>query len=119
MLSNVIASIEQHVEWLTVLIDHMQESGLIEVEADSTAEEEWVRYNYDLAKGSLMMTANSWYLGANIPGKPQVFMPFSGGLNVYRDICNGIAAQGYRGFHFIDAQHHEAQVHAAPADIRP
>lgn len=119
VLSNVIASIEQHVEWLTLLIGHMQESGLIEIEADSTAEEEWVRYNYDLAKGSLMMTANSWYLGANIPGKPQVFMPFSGGLNVYRDICNGIAAQGYRGFHFTDAEHHEGRVHSAPADIRP
>jgi cyclohexanone monooxygenase len=100
VLTNVIASIEQHVEWLSDLIDHMDKRALKTVEADAQAEEAWVRHVYDMAAPTLMMKANSWYLGANVPGKPRVFMPYVGGLNVYRDKAQSIADDGYRGFHF-------------------
>ena len=102
VLSNMIASIEQHVEWIADLLAHMRKTGQIRVEAEEAAETEWVKYNYDIAKDSLVMKANSWYLGANVPGKPRVFMPYAGGFATYRKICEGIAAQSYRGFRFTD-----------------
>jgi len=105
VLTNMITSIEQHVEWIADLLDHMRGSELAEVEANVDAEVEWVKYTYDLAKDSLLMKANSWFLGANVPGKPRVFMPFAGGLVAYRKICDGVAAQSYRGFHFADKTH--------------
>ena len=104
VLSNVVAAIEQHVEWLAGLIGHMQSHGIGEVEADAATEEKWVRHVYDLAKDTLLMKGNSWYLGANVPGKPQVFMPYIGGLVVYRQKCDAIAAAGYEGFHFAAAR---------------
>ncbi len=100
VLTNVIASIEQHVEWLGDLFTHMQRHGLKAVEAEPDAEAAWVRHTFELAEPTLMMRANSWYLGANVPGKPRVFMPYAGGLDVYRDKCDRIAAENYRGFHF-------------------
>ena len=100
VLTNVVASIEQHVEWLDRLFDHMERHGLSTAEPEPDAEEDWVRTVHDLAALTLMMQANSWYLGANVPGKPRVFMPYVGGLDTYRDIADAIAADGYRGFHF-------------------
>ena len=100
VLTNVVAAIEQHVEWLAKLLNHMEQQGLETVEADADAEQDWVRHVYDLAASTLMMRANSWYLGANVPGKPRVFMPYVGGLDVYRDQAEAIAHDGYRGFRF-------------------
>ena len=71
----MIASIEKHVEWIGDLLAHMHKTGQVRVEAEEAAETEWVKYNYDIATDSLVMKANSWYLGANVPGKPRVFMP--------------------------------------------
>ncbi len=104
VLTNVVAAIEQHVEWLANLIDHMDRQGLETAEADAAAEQAWVRHVYDLAAPTLMMNANSWYLGANVPGKPRVFMPYVGGLNTYRDQAESIAQDGYPGFHFEQSQ---------------
>ena len=100
VLTNVVAAIEQHVEWLAKLIDHMDREGLETAEADPAAEQAWVRHVFDLAAPTLMMTANSWYLGANVPGKPRVFMPYVGGLDAYRDQAESIAQDGYPGFRF-------------------
>ncbi len=103
VLTNVVASIEQHVEWLVALFDHMDAHELQTVEADAAAEQAWVAHVYELAARTLMVKANSWYLGANVPGKPRVFMPYVGGLDVYRDTADEIAADSYRGFHFSSA----------------
>ena len=103
VLTNVVASIEQHVEWITGLIDHMDEHGLRTVEADANAEAEWMQHVYNIAAHTLMIKANSWYLGSNVPGKPRIFMPFAGGLDVYRDATDEIARDDYRGFHFAAA----------------
>jgi cyclohexanone monooxygenase len=106
VLTNVVASIEQHVEWLAEMIHHMDNHAFWSVEVDAEAQQAWVRHVYDLAASTLMINANSWYLGANVPGKPQVFMPYVGGLDVYRDKADGIARDGYRGFHFTAGPAH-------------
>jgi cyclohexanone monooxygenase len=110
VLTNMVASIEQHVEWIADLLAHMRDTGQVRVEAEEAAETGWVKHNYEIAKDSLVMKANSWYLGANVPGKPRVFMPYAGGLATYRKICEGIAAEGYSGFRFTDANHHEGEI---------
>lgn len=68
------------------------------MEATKDAEDDWVTQVNDVASGTLYPQANSWYMGANIPGKPQVFMPYIGGVGVYRQICNDVAGKGYEGF---------------------
>ena len=100
VLTNVVASIEQHVEWIMALSDHMDEHGLATVEADANAELAWMRHVYDIAAQTLMIKANSWYVGSNVPDKPRIFMPFAGGLDVYRNMTDEIARDDYRGFHF-------------------
>jgi len=97
VLSNVIVSIEQHVDWITGLISHMQAQGITEVEADLAAEDRWVDHVRDVASRTLLPKAASWYMGANVPGKPRVFMPYIG-VAAYRRICTEIAQEQYRGF---------------------
>jgi len=96
VLSNMISSCEQHVEWITDCLRWMSAQGRTRIEADDAAQEDWVRHVNEAADQTLFPTANSWYIGANIPGKPRVFMPYVGGH--YRKICNEVAAEGYRGF---------------------
>ena len=98
VLSNMPVSIEQHVEWITGCIDHMRKNRFATVEAKIDAEEQWTAHVAEVAHSTLMPTANSWYVGANIPGKPRVFMPYLGGVGPYRQKCNEIAANGYEGF---------------------
>ena len=95
--SNMIAAIEQHVDWIHGLMDYVKKGGYVRVEADLQSEEQWVSHVNEVANGTLYPLANSWYVGANIPGKPRVFMPYVAGLDKYRDICNDVAAKGYRG----------------------
>jgi len=102
ILTNVIVSIEQHVEFIADLIAHMRKTGATVVEADEAAQDGWGKHVAEVASGTLMPLANSWYMGANIPGKPRVFLPYAGGFMNYRRICNEIAADGYRGFVFPD-----------------
>ena len=68
------------------------------IEADQDAETNWVAHVNEVASGTLYPQANSWYMGANVPGKPRVFMPYVGGVGEYRRICNEIAEKGYEGF---------------------
>jgi cyclohexanone monooxygenase len=98
VLSNMIVSIEQHVDWITDCIACMRARDLDTIEAEREAEDNWVAHVNEVAHGTLYPQANSWYMGANIPGKPQIFMPYIGGVGVYRQICNEVAAKGYEGF---------------------
>ncbi|PTR24836.1 cyclohexanone monooxygenase [Rhodococcus sp. OK519] len=98
VLSNVVVSIEQHVEWVIGYLDHMRETGARFAEATPRAQDEWVDHVTGIAVGSLYMQANSWYLGANVPGKPRIFMPYLGGVGNYRNLCTQVASDGYRGF---------------------
>src|SRR3954469_9142472 len=98
VLSNMIVSIEQHVDWITDCMGYMRDRGLDTMEANKEAEDNWVAHVNDVAHTTLYPQANSWYMGANIPGKPQIFMPYIGGVGAYRQICNDVAAKGYEGF---------------------
>jgi cyclohexanone monooxygenase len=98
VLSNMIVSIEQHVDWITDCLGYLRAAGFEAMEAEREAEEKWVAHVNEVAHSTLYPQANSWYMGANIPGKPQVFMPYIGGVGAYRRICNDVAAKGYKGF---------------------
>ena len=98
VLSNMIVSIEQHVEWIADCIGWMRGRGFEAIEANKDAEEKWVAHVNEVAHTTLYPQANSWYMGANIPGKPQIFMPYIGGVGPYRQICNDVVAKGYEGF---------------------
>src|SRR3954454_19253766 len=104
VLSNMIVSIEQHVDWIADSLVHMRKQGLATMEADGDAENKWVAHVNEVASTTLYPQANSWYMGANIPGKPQIFMPYIGGVGVYRQICNDVVAKGYEGFAMTPAQ---------------
>jgi cyclohexanone monooxygenase len=91
-------SIEQHVDWVGALLVHLRECGLDTVEPTAEAEEEWAAHVAEVAEQTLYHQADSWYLGANVPGKPRVFMPYAGGVGRYRRTCDAVAADGYRGF---------------------
>ena len=98
VLSNMPVSIEQHVEWISGAIEHMEAEGIDVIEADEQAEVDWVAHVNEIASQTMFMLADSWYLGANIPGKPRVFMPYPGGVGPYRQKCNEVADAGYEGF---------------------
>jgi cyclohexanone monooxygenase len=98
VLSNVVVSIEQHVEWIGDHIEYLRKRDLTSTEPEVEAQEQWVAHVNDTAARTLMMKAASWYLGANVPGKPRVFMPYLGGVGNYRRICDEVTADDYRGF---------------------
>jgi cyclohexanone monooxygenase len=100
VLSNMPVSIEQHVEWISDCIAYMREHQLEVMEPTAEAEEQWTNHVAEVANTTLFPKANSWYIGANIPGKPRVFMPYLGGVGPYRAKCTEIAADGYPGFAF-------------------
>ena len=104
VLSNMPVSIEQHVEWISDFIEYLREHAIDVVDADPQAEVDWVQHVSDIADQTMYMLADSWYLGANIPGKPRVFMPYAGGVGPYRERCDEIAANSYEGFVMSDAQ---------------
>ncbi len=98
--SNMLTSIEQHVVFVTDSIVHMREQGFASMEPSREAEDDWVEHVQDTANRTLFPRANSWYMGANIPGKPRLFMPYIGGVGRYRKICEEIVAEDYKGFNF-------------------
>ena len=103
VLSNMPVSIEQHVEWISGFVDYLRERAIDVVDVDPEFEVEWVQHVNDIADQTMYMLADSWYLGANIPGKPRVFMPYAGGVGAYRERCDEIAAEGYTGFTMSEA----------------
>ncbi len=100
VLGNVVMSIEQHVEWVSDLLAHMHRERYDQVEPDRDAQTRWTEHVSEAASQTLFVKGKSWYLGANVPGKPRVFMPYVRGIGAYRDLCDEIARDGYRGFHF-------------------
>jgi cyclohexanone monooxygenase len=98
VLSNMLVSIEQHVEWVTDYLKRLRDKGAKRTEVVPEAEDKWVEHVNMVANYTLLPMANSWYVGANIPGKPTVFMPYVGGVGAYRKICDDVAAKGYEGF---------------------
>ncbi len=95
---NMLNSLEQHVDLITESITHLREQGLATIEPERGAEDEWVEHVQETANATLFPRANSWYMGANIPGKPRLFMPYIGGVGRYRTICEEVVAERYRGF---------------------
>jgi len=100
VLSNMMVSIEQHVDWMVDCLAHMKEQDLKVFEAQSQAEDQWVSHVNDVASMTLFPKGGSWYLGANVKGKPRIFMPYAAGVGVYREVCDQVTAKGYEGFTF-------------------
>jgi cyclohexanone monooxygenase len=100
VLSNMMVSIEQHVDWIADCIAYMDERQLRAIEPTEPAVGQWITHVNDVAKGTMFTapSCNSWYLGANIPGKPRIFMPYVGGVGEYRKKCDEVAAHDYEGF---------------------
>jgi acetyl esterase/lipase len=98
VLSNMMVSIEQHVDWITDTLQHLREDNADVIEPTELAQTKWVEHSNDIANLTLLPTANSWYMGANIPGKPSVFLPYPGGVGAYREICDEVVDRDYLGF---------------------
>jgi cyclohexanone monooxygenase len=98
----MVVCVEQHVEWIGACLASMREHGYTEVEATVEAQDAWVDHVNEVAQPTMMVapTCNSWYLGANIPGKPRVFLPYVGGLHRYIERTDAVVANGYEGFRF-------------------
>jgi cyclohexanone monooxygenase len=97
---NMINSLEQHVDLVVDTITHMRDEGLRTMEPEREAEDEWVDHVQVVAYKTLFPQANSWYMGANIPGKPRLFMPYIAGVGSYRRTCEQIVSEGFKGFRF-------------------
>ncbi len=101
ILTNVVVAIEQHVGWVADCIGHMLARALQVVEPEGGAEEAWVAEVNAVAERTLFPRANSWFMGANVPGKPRVFLPYVGGLGNYTRVCEDVVSKGYQGFSFV------------------
>ena len=104
VLTNMVMSIEQHVEWISDCIAYLEDRHQTLIEATPEAEAMWGAHVNEVADMTLYPQANSWYMGANVPGKPRVFMPYVGGFPVYVEACNDVVAKGYEGFVISNAQ---------------
>lgn len=111
VLSNMPPTIEQHVDWIGECIAFLRANHLATIEATPEAEDAWVDHVREVAEATLFPKANSWYVGANIPGKKRVFMPYVGGFITYREQCAEVVAKGYEGFRLLPAP--------APAETAP
>jgi cyclohexanone monooxygenase len=98
VLTNMLPTIEQHVDWIAGILAYMRDRQMVRIEPDERAEGEWVEHVGEVAGRTLRYTCSSWYLGVNIPGKPRVFMPYIGGFPRYVARCQEIAEGGYDGF---------------------
>ena len=98
VLANMFPSIEQHVDWMVDCISHMRDIGAQTIEPTLPYEDDWVDHVNEVSKISLRSTCSSWYVGANIPGRPRVFMPYIGGFPIYVNKCNDVMENGYEGF---------------------
>jgi cyclohexanone monooxygenase len=103
VLANMVLHAEAHVNWIAEAIDYLDEHDYSAIEASPAAVDNWIAECAQRAESTLFTKANSWYLGANVPGKPRVFMLFIGGFAVYNDICAEVAEAGYKGFTLIKA----------------
>ena len=100
VLLNMPVAIEHHVDWIADCLEYMRERGWTRIEATEEAQDAWAEHVADLGEQSLFVRANSWYVGANIPGKPRVVLPYTGGQPMYRKRCAAVKDSGYEGFVF-------------------
>jgi cyclohexanone monooxygenase len=98
VLTNMPVAIEQHVEWVADCIKNLEKEGVQTIEATREAEEAWTDHVQEVANQTLYPKAASWYMGANIPGKPRIFMPYIGGMHNYEKKCEDVATKNYEGF---------------------
>ena len=98
VLTNMVNAIEQHVEWIADCLVALGSHQQTRIEASAEAESQWCDHVRAAVTPTMLPQANSWYMGANVPGKPRMFMPYAGGLNTYTTICSQVAAKGYEGF---------------------
>ena len=98
VLGNMPTSIEQHVDWIAECIDFVRRQGSTLIEPNADAESRWCAHVKELADGTLFPQVDSWYMGANVPGKPRMFLPYIGGFGTYRQLCSDVAARDYEGF---------------------
>ena len=98
VLASMIQAIEQHADWMADCIGHMRDVGAETIEPTFQYEDDWVEHVNEVSKVSLRSTCSSWYVGANIPGRPRVFMPYIGGFPIYVDKCNEVMTKGFEGF---------------------
>ena len=98
VLTNMLMSIEQHVDWIVDCVEYLRDRNIAEIEPTLEAENEWVTHNNEVASDHIRNSCSSWYVGGNIEGKPRVFMPYVGGFPNYVEKCRDIAAKGYEGF---------------------
>jgi cation diffusion facilitator CzcD-associated flavoprotein CzcO len=101
VLANMVLTSEQQVDWVADAIGELDRQGHRVIEATPEAQQQWGEHCTEVAEGSLMLKANSWYVGANIPGKPRVFLPYIGGFGRYQDECAEVARERYKGFDVI------------------
>lgn len=104
IFSNVAVSVEQHVDWVADLLTHMRSTNQVTVDAEPTAEDAWGKRVEEAVSGTLYASTDSWYRGSNIEGKPNSILGFVGGVGVYRQICDEVARDSYRGFLFGSAR---------------
>ena len=102
VLANMPVAIEQNTEWIAGLIGYMRDRGIDYVEATEDAEDRWVAHHNQLAQDTLLLDTDSWWVGANIPGKVRTLYPYVGGVGVFRDTCQQVADNGYEGFTLLE-----------------
>ncbi len=100
VLSNVVMTNEFQVDWVAGLIEYTRQRGAFRVEAHVDHEQRWTEHVNELVTHSLLATTNSWYVGANVPGKPRVILPYTGGIVAYRAECESAQGKQYEGFAF-------------------
>ncbi|WP_396909043.1 flavin-containing monooxygenase [Mycolicibacterium sp.] len=103
VLANMVLHAEAHVNWIYDAIDYLNRHGCAAIEPTADAVDDWMADCAQRAEATLFTKANSWYMGANVPGKPRMFMLFIGGFGTYLDICNDVASAGYKGFDLLKA----------------
>ena len=122
VLSNMAVSIEQHVDWVVDRLIAMREAGFTTIEATETAQAGWARHMADCSKLTLHRLANTWYTGANVPGKAQGVMPYTGGVGPYRSICNEVVSRGMLGFRLtgpnVSEQCNDGEIVRLQPDVR-
>jgi cation diffusion facilitator CzcD-associated flavoprotein CzcO len=122
VLSNMVVSIEQHVDWVVDRLIGMREAGFTVIEATETAQAGWARHMADCSTLTLHRLANTWYTGANVPGKAQGVMPYTGGVGAYRSICNEVVSRGMLGFRLngpnVAEQCNDGEVVRLQPDVR-
>lgn len=114
VLASMIQAIEQHVDWIADCIGHVRDVGASTIEPTIADEDAWVEHVNEVSKVSLRSTCSSWYVGANVPGRPRVFMPYIGGFPVYVDKCNEVMTNGYEGFVIAGAESDAIQTDKLP-----